>query len=199
MSIQIGAAPESSFDNPLGLLSDCHRRIERFLRQLLAVTEHTNGGPLDDQARHALEVALRYFREAAPRHTRDEEDSLFPRLKESDDPEVREALSIMGTLEADHETADAAHAEVEQLGTEWLDKGELSTDKVDRLRELLMNLQSLYARHINIEDNILFPSAARILPHETITRVGREMAERRGIDLAGIPDFKLRCPTKRLM
>ena len=33
--------------------------------------------PLDDETRHALELALRYFREAAPKHTADEEESLF--------------------------------------------------------------------------------------------------------------------------
>ena len=37
--------------------------------------------PLADDARNSLETALRYFREAAPKHTADEEESLFPRLR----------------------------------------------------------------------------------------------------------------------
>jgi len=195
MSIQLGAAPESNFDDPLGLLSDCHRRIERFLRQLLAVT---NRGPkLDDDARHALEVALRYFREAAPRHTRDEEDSLFPRLRASADSQARQALAIVEALESDHATADVAHAEVDRLGMAWLGAGTIDAGSIARIRQLLTDLQSLYAHHIDIEDNTLFPSAARVLSADSIADVGREMAERRGIDLDSLQGFKLRCPTKR--
>ena len=33
--LQIGAAPDHDFDEPLGLLSDCHRRIEHFLDILI--------------------------------------------------------------------------------------------------------------------------------------------------------------------
>ena len=39
MPITIGAAPEGSFAEPLRLLSDCHRRIERFLEQFYAEWE----------------------------------------------------------------------------------------------------------------------------------------------------------------
>ena len=35
MLLTINAPPRSDFDNPLGLLSDCHRRIEKFLEQLI--------------------------------------------------------------------------------------------------------------------------------------------------------------------
>lgn len=30
MAFQIGAKPDSSFDDPIGMLKDCHRRIESF-------------------------------------------------------------------------------------------------------------------------------------------------------------------------
>lgn len=36
--IIIGRKPESSFADPLGLLNDCHRGIEHFLRLLITVT-----------------------------------------------------------------------------------------------------------------------------------------------------------------
>jgi hypothetical protein len=38
--------------------------------------------PLTEETRAALETALRYFREAAPKHTADEEESRFPRLRQ---------------------------------------------------------------------------------------------------------------------
>ena len=39
MPIVIGAKPESSFTDPLGMLSDCHRRIEMFLNVLVRLAE----------------------------------------------------------------------------------------------------------------------------------------------------------------
>src|SRR5689334_7363940 len=120
MPITIGAKPESSFREPLGLLGDCHRRIERFLEQLLRVAESAPGGPLDDDNRAALETALRYFERAAPLHTEDEESSLFPRLRACPDSRTREALRALEGLEEDHRAADADHAEVDRLGRAWL-------------------------------------------------------------------------------
>jgi hypothetical protein len=63
-------------------LSDCHRRIEKFLEQIIRVCTTARGGELNAGQREALEVALRYFRQAAPLHTADEETSLFPRVRE---------------------------------------------------------------------------------------------------------------------
>src|SRR5690606_12809991 len=79
MLIRIGQGTDHGFDQPLGLLSDCHRRIERFLGLLVAVTRTRKGGPLPSADRQALERALEYFATAGPRHSADEEESLFPR------------------------------------------------------------------------------------------------------------------------
>lgn len=38
MPVTIGAKRESDFTDPLGMLSDCHRRVERFLQALIKVT-----------------------------------------------------------------------------------------------------------------------------------------------------------------
>ena len=72
MPVQIGA-PAHNFSDPTGLLSDCHRRIEMFLRVLEGVALVIDR-PLTGESRSALESALRYFREAAPKHTADEEE-----------------------------------------------------------------------------------------------------------------------------
>jgi hypothetical protein len=63
MPVQIGAQTHS-FSDPTGLLSDCHRRIEMFLRALERVASVIDR-PLTEDIRHALESALRYFREDA--------------------------------------------------------------------------------------------------------------------------------------
>src|SRR6185436_3871226 len=98
MPIQIGQKPSPTFQEPLELLSDCHRRVESFLRALILVAEQARGGELNSQQREALETALRYFREAAPKHTADEEESLFPRMRALSDDATHEALAKIQAL-----------------------------------------------------------------------------------------------------
>src|ERR1017187_10966064 len=74
MPIVIGAKRESSFTDPIGLLSDCHRRVERFLAVRVHVATQAPGEPFTGEQRTAWDTALRYFREAAPKHTADEEE-----------------------------------------------------------------------------------------------------------------------------
>jgi hypothetical protein len=90
MPVQIGTQSHS-FSDPTGLLSDCHRRIELFLGTLERVASVIDR-PLTNDTRSALESALRYFREAAAQHTADEDESLFPRLRQMHIPDVEMRL-----------------------------------------------------------------------------------------------------------
>lgn len=190
MGIQIGAKPSPTFAQPLELLSDCHRRVESFLRALIIVTEQADGGPLDARQREALQTALRYFREAAPKHTADEEESLFPRMRQLGDVAGREALAKIQALEADHEVAEGEHGVVEQLGQKWLANGDLKPEETRRMDEALRRLQKIYEHHIAVEDNEVFPIAAKLVPAEMLAEIGREMAQRRGQDASR--QFKFR-------
>jgi hemerythrin-like domain-containing protein len=181
MPVTIGAQREHGFDEPLGLLSDCHRRIERFLDVIIRVVDGAAGRALDREERDALEAALRYFVLAAPRHTHDEEESLFPRMRASDDPVVREAMARIDALEADHRRAETMHVEADRLCRSWLDTGLLPARDLARLTQLLTELRETYVNHIAIEDNEVFPLAMRVLSQAQLTQVGREMTERRGI------------------
>lgn len=57
MPITIGAQPESGFHDPMGLLTGCHRRMERFLSVLVQLGGQT---ALGAEQRASLETALRY-------------------------------------------------------------------------------------------------------------------------------------------
>lgn len=181
MPIQIGAKPESNFADPIGLLTDCHRRIERFLSVLAQIAAQARGGALNEEQRRALDTALRYFREAAPKHTADEEETLFPRMRRMENDKVRAVLARVDALEADHERADRAHAEVDGLGTTWLQAGSLPEADAARLSELMQDLQKLYRAHIAIEEGEVFPAAARGLEAGERKKAGEEMAARRGL------------------
>lgn len=181
MPVQIGSRPEHGFDQPLGLLSDCHRRIERFLEMLQKVAGHGGGAALNDEQRRAVDAALEYFRTAAPRHTADEEESLFPMLRASGSPEARAALKIVEALEHDHVVANLAHAEVDRLFRLWVEQGGLDAPQVQKLSVLVDELREMYRHHIAVEDREMFPLAARVLSSEQVAELGRQMAARRGL------------------
>ncbi len=179
MLVQVGA-PAHSFNNPTGLMSDCHRRIETFLGALQAVGKIIDR-PLADDVRHSLDLALRYFREAAPKHTADEEESLFPRLQQCANAEAQAVTEKMSGLEADHRRADRLHQVVDRLGRECLQNGQLSEDKTVAFRAAVAELAAIYGAHIELEDKVVFPLAARVLTPAEKAEIGREMAARRKI------------------
>jgi hemerythrin-like domain-containing protein len=181
MPVRIGQRGDHGFDEPLGLLSDCHRRIEQFLRVLATTAAVHRGGELPPADRSALEGALRYFETAAPRHSADEEESLFPRLRTAADPEAQAALDTLARLESDHAAANRLHAEVHALGTRWLADGRLTAEEARALSGHLAELDRLYRTHIAVEDRELFPAAGRVLSAGDLAEVGREMAARRGV------------------
>jgi hemerythrin-like domain-containing protein len=181
MPVQIGAQAHN-FSDPTGLLSDCHRRIEMFLGTLERVASVIDR-PLTEETRPALESALRYFREAAPKHTADEEESLFPRLRQMHLPEVEGAIERLELLERDHVVAGSLHAEVEELGQLYIATGSLEAAGVEAFQKAIASLVSIYKQHIGIEDNQVFPLAARLLSSTDKVAIANEMAARRKLRL----------------
>jgi hemerythrin-like domain-containing protein len=171
--IQIGAKPDSGFDDPLGMLKDCHRRIERFLGILCLVAERARGRGLTEEEIAAVEAAVNYFRLGGQRHTADEEESLFPRL-----------ISVGGfaeldRLQHDHDEAGQLHDDVEELYRSWISSGSLRENESRSLLAATGRLRHLYQGHIQVEDNIVFPRAAQVLDEKAIKAIGREFQARR--------------------
>lgn len=181
MPVQIGARP-ANFSDPTALLSDCHRRIEMFLGSLQAVAK-----VLDDawsaETAQALELALRYFRDAAPKHTADEEESLFPRLRQLKDEEVLSAMNRMNQLEQEHDWAIPLHERVEQLGQKYIQRTQLTLPEVQEFCDAVARLATMYRSHIDVEDSLVFPMAARVLSPAQTAAIGEEMADRRRVKL----------------
>jgi hemerythrin-like domain-containing protein len=144
MAIQIGAKPDSGFDDPIGMLKDCHRRIESFLGILCVVVDRAQGRSLTDEERDAVKAALQYFRTGGQRHTADEEESLFPRLRKSDAKSFEE----IDRLEDDHREANNLHNSVERLYSVWIESGSLSAENTRLLLSETARLKQLYSAHI---------------------------------------------------
>lgn len=179
--LKIGGQADHGFDQPLGLLSDCHRRIEFFLDALLRVSREERARELSDGGRQALERALAYFASGAPRHTADEEESLFPLLRAARHADAMAVMAVVDRLEADHRRADAGHASVYRLASKWMSAGQLPDEEAQELIDTLESLRGIYEGHIGVEDREVFPAASRLLSAAQLETVGRQMAERRGV------------------
>ena len=149
-----------------------------FLGTLVRLSEF-NGRELDDEARAALEASLKYFREAAPKHTADEEESLFPRMRRMKLVEVEEAIRKLDPLEKEHRRADLLHADVNELGNRWVAQRRLDASDAQRFQVDVAELAGIYKDHIRIEDEIVFPVAGRLLPGVEKAAIAREMEGRR--------------------
>ena len=161
------------FDDPLGVLVACHRRIEREIATLARLQRHLPEFGCDDDARAAARALLKYFDGAAPNHHADEEESVFPRLRAL----AREhAGELCDELEHDHEALATTWRRMRPLlaGIAAAVRANLSPKDVDDLR-------NLYASHMLREEQLLIPLAARWLDADTLRQIGEEMAARREI------------------
>ena len=177
MGIQIGARPDAGFDDPIGMLKDCHRRIEQFLHVLCLVVERAPGRPLTEEEASAVNAALHYFKVGGQRHSADEEESLFPRMRVGN--ESANALKEIEALEADHRVAGDLHAAVEKLYTDWVSGKRLTAEEEQKLRLATQRLRELYDGHIRVEENLVFPRAAASLDERSIAAMGDEFRARR--------------------
>jgi hemerythrin-like domain-containing protein len=175
MAIQIGAKPDSGFDDPIGMLKDCHRRIESFLGILCVAVDRAQGRSLTGEERDAVEAALQYFRTGGQRHTADEEESLFPRLRKSDATSFAE----IDRLEGDHREANDLHSSAERLYSAWIESGGLGPADTRLLLSETARLKQLYSDHIQVEETVVFARAAQALDQQTIAAIGTEFRLRR--------------------
>ena len=165
---------------PLGLLTDCHRRIERFLGVLVKVATDAREGRLNTKHRQAIQTALTYFHDAAPMHMADEEEDLFPAMRRVDRPDLEQIVARVGRLESEHSIAMAWHQQVHDIGERWLRQDHLLAHEAAELQKVLTSLAELYRGHIAFEENEISPVAQEALSASEKEAIGRRMAARRG-------------------
>jgi hemerythrin-like domain-containing protein len=175
MAIQIGAKADSGFDDPIGMLKDCHRRIESFLGMLWAVADRAQGRSFTGEEQGAVQSALQYFQTGGRRHTADEEESLFPRLR----VDAAGLLNEIDRLENDHHEASDLHATVERLYASWIASGVLGAEDTGQLLLGVGRLKQLYSDHIEVEESIVFAHATKVLDSFAIAAMGSEFQQRR--------------------
>ncbi len=172
MTLDLLGGPAPGFDDPLGVLQACHRRIERQLSTLARLLRHLPEHHVDADARAAARAILRYFDTAAVNHHADEEKSLFPRLRAASS-EVAQHLIL---LEQEH------RALARRWGKMRPRLAAIAAGYGAHLAPAAVHaLCAAYAAHIAREDGEVFPAAARLLDAPTLAAIGREMAARRNL------------------
>jgi pyridoxamine 5'-phosphate oxidase len=173
------------FTRPLALLVHCHKKIENQLCALEQVAGKLRDGTLDDKlsAFFAINVARAHFAGPLVKHTEDEEVSLFPRLRARGGRAFVEMLDALDELEKQHRLLEQLHCEFETLAADIQRDCSSQTKKIERLDCVVAALCALYRPHMRIENELVFPAAARVLLPGEIQAIGEEMRDRRRLNL----------------
>lgn len=167
-----GGAERSTLDAPLEHLMACHRRIE----ERLATLERAGAafGEKRDEALAAIRSAFAFMESNGAIHTRDEEESVFPRLRGR---LTAEESALVEELEEDHAEAERRYEKLKSV-VKRLEAGE---EVSGEYRQAAGALCALYRRHIEVEDAKLVDVARRELSGEQLAVIADEMKRRRGL------------------
>ena len=168
-----------NFAEPLELMVHCHEKITWQLENLLSAGEMLASEDKLIEAFFLIDRAAAHLRIAGVKHTADEENSLFPRLRECKDAVAREVLSAMDELEAEHEKAQKIELELYELIAFLPRKILAEKEEFEKFNELAVKLNELYLPHIKLENELVFPVAAKILSFAELQEIGNEMRSRR--------------------
>jgi len=174
-------APAVGFEAPFEMLSACHERVERSLALMTRLQQHLLSQGLDESARQAARDVMRYFDLAAPLHHQDEELHVFPPLLAGSDSRIRETVQ---RLMADHRQMETAWSAArlalagvaESSPQAWSPLTPEQTQTLDKFA-------SLYGRHIEDEEHLIYPAARTGLSTGALQSMSEDMMARRGVKI----------------
>lgn len=172
--------PLPSFDNPFALMLSCHRRVEQRMGLLHGLADRLEDADpaVRAEALAVLESVHAFLSTAGIHHTADEEEDLYPMLRESGDPEC---LAALDELEQEHMRLEPILVAFDRLAGRMVATESLDAASVAELRRLMATMDELYRAHIRHEEGTLFPRAEVLLTPEQIARLSQGMRDRRGI------------------
>ncbi len=170
-------APTAGFEQPFEMLGACHERVERTLLLLVKLVDHVEKHGCDEQAHSAATDVLRYFDIAAPMHHDDEELHVFPLLLAQGDA----ALSArVHRMQEDHVLMGKRWSALRPLLVTITVMSNTDAD-LAKLRKKAQAFFDTYASHMETEEQILFPVAARLKQPDELQRMGDDMRRRRSV------------------
>lgn len=166
----IGRAPRNA--DLVELLVECHARIRFFTGLAIAVGER--GDASWEDIIDGCERVERYFTLALPRHIRDEEDSILPRLR-GRSAELDTALLAMAAEHASHTSG------LEELCKRCVTVRTNPADPGARaaLAQVARHLSAEFEPHLKNEEELIFPAIRKLLSTEEQSDIVVELRARR--------------------
>jgi hemerythrin-like domain-containing protein len=171
VQIQLEKAPPVA-EGPLEHLVACHRRIEDRLDVLERAGAMLDSAP--EASLIAIQNSIRFMDLSGALHTIDEEESVFPRLREAVSAEEREYLHH---LEAEHCEAEQVYARLKAVAERL--RQHVTSNDVAEYRGTVATLVRMYRSHIASEDSVLVQMGRRSLTDEQLETIQSEMRARR--------------------
>ncbi|MBM3115895.1 hemerythrin domain-containing protein [Jeongeupia naejangsanensis] len=165
------ASDAVGFDTPIAMLIACHDRVRHYAGLLPKLAGHVAIHGADAEAARAALAILRYFDVAVPLHHQDEDDDVFPLLRERGDAALRARV-------------DEIAAEHDALGLQWQTlRPALQALAVGLAATLDAGVVQAFAQdypaHAAREERELYPHATRLIGADEMAGIGRTMAARR--------------------
>ena len=179
------------FAKPLDVLFICHSSIATNLETLRRASESLRTIDESDlkDVFATIDAALTEFATVGVTHAMDEDQSLFPRMREYSDTVVSDVFEVIGQLEMQQKRAANIENSLAKMLLGFATDENLGMNKLELFCDLSESLYDIYRPHIQMENEFVFPSAAQILSREELLAVGREMYQRRQVTPTSItPD-----------
>jgi len=169
----------SSRGDGLDMMERSHRRLEERVVELQRAAEAIVRERADDAELEQVDSVLAFLEKSAARHESDEEESLFPRLRQH-----TELVSLMSDLAHEHDQHRHLVAHLRALRSGWPPGGPDAGDGA-ALVMAVSELARAYRAHIEREERELMPLARDRLTADERAQVGLEMERRRNGDGGG--------------
>lgn len=168
--------PETApdFTDPIGLLRTCHQKILFFAEQLELLLPQLQSGALGLQTASDCSKIYTYFHKAGAEHHKDEEEQLFPKL-------ARVSLKLadkVHKMRKQHQQMDALWQQI----APQLSRPNTISD-ADSFVEQCSAFIELQREHVAYENEEILDMVPLLFNANEIKKLGKEMAERRGITL----------------
>jgi hemerythrin-like domain-containing protein len=161
-----------NFSDPLGLLKACHKNILAFCDQLEELAAKIESGPIGFEIAGSAGKVYRYFKTSGKHHHDDEEIDIFPILN-------RTSLKLadrVNRAKREHARQDELWATIApQLANPVMIKDGAAFAAT--AREFIESQRA----HVQFEEDELLEIAQHLIGHAELEKIGRKMAERRGV------------------
>ena len=161
------------------MMERSHRRLEERMVELQRAAEAIVRERAGEAELEQVDSVIAFLDRSAARHESDEEESLFPRLRQH-----AELLSVMSDLAHEHDQHRHLVAHLRVLRSGWPKAGPDAGDGA-ALANAVSELARAYRSHIEREERELMPFARDRLTADERLQVGQEMERRRNGDGSG--------------